>query len=133
MVDAAGTDVGIFGSNNVLAYANAGAVGICTDGGCRDTDEIILQKNPVWCRHISRTMVTGRVEFESMQEPVVVGGVTVRPGDVVVADGDGVVIVPHEAAADVARFAYQELRADKQGRRRLYEAAGRELDETVLE
>src|SRR5205823_12683191 len=133
MVDAAGTDCGIFGSNNVLDYVNRGAVGVCTEGGCRDTDEIILQRNPVWCRHISRTMVQGRVEFDSMQQPVVVGGVTVRPGDVVVADGDGVVVVPQEAAAEVARYAHQELSADKKGRRRLYEAAGRELDESVRE
>lgn len=133
MVDAAGTDCGIFGSNNVLDYINRGATGICTDGGCRDTDEIILQQNPVWCRHISRTMVQGRVEFHSMDEPVVVGGVKVHPGDVVVADGDGVVVVPQEAAADVARYAHQELSNDKKGRRRLYEAAGRALDATVLD
>jgi regulator of RNase E activity RraA len=133
MVDAAGTDVGIFGSNNVLDYANRGAVGICTDGGCRDTDEVILQRNPVWCRHISRTMVQGRVEFHSMQEEVTVGGARVRPGDVIVADGDGVVVVPLEAAADVATYAHQELGADKKGRRRLYEAGGRPLDETVTD
>ena len=132
MVDAAGTDCGIFGSNNVLDYINRGAVGVCTDGGCRDTDEIILQQNPVWCRHISRTMVQGRVEFHSMDEPVVVGGVLVRPGDVVVADGDGVVVVPQEAAEEVGRYAHQELSNDKKGRRRLYEAGGRPLDETVL-
>jgi regulator of RNase E activity RraA len=78
-------------------------------------------------------MVTGRVEFDSMQEPVVVGGVTVRPGDVVVADGDGVVVVPHEAAENVASYAHQELSADKKSRRRLYEAAGRELDESLLD
>jgi 4-hydroxy-4-methyl-2-oxoglutarate aldolase len=133
MVDAAGTDCGIFGSNNVLAYMNRGAVGICTDGGCRDTDEIILQRNPVWCRHISRTMVQGRVEFHSMQEPVLVGGVLVRPGDVVVADGDGVVVVPQETAADVARYAHQERSKDRRGRRRLYEAAGMPLDDSVLD
>ena len=132
MVDAAGTDCGIFGSNNVLEYINRGATGLCTDGGCRDTDEIILQKNPVWCRHISRTMVQGRVEFHSMEEPVVVGGVLVRTGDMVVADGDGVVVVPQEAAEEVARYAHQELSSDKKGRRRLYEASGRTLDETVL-
>jgi regulator of RNase E activity RraA len=133
MVDAAGTDCRIFGSNNVLAYINKGAAGICTDGGCRDTDEVILQQNPVWCRHISRTMVQGRVEFHSMEEPVVVGGVKVHPGDMVVADGDGVVVVPREAAADVARYAHQELSNDKKGRRKLYEAAGRALDATVLD
>lgn len=130
-IDASGTDVGLLGSNNVLEAINNGAAGIVTDGGCRDTDEVIIQRCPLWSRHISRTMVQGRLEFASTQEPIVLGGVVVRPGDIIVADGDGVVVVPTEAARDVAKWAHKEYSSDKQSRRRLYEAAGMDLDDTV--
>ena len=56
----------------------------------------------------------------------------VHPGDVVVADGDGVIVVPRKMAVDVAKYAHQELANDKVGRRKIYEAMGMELDNTVL-
>ena len=132
VVDASDTDVGLLGSNNVLEYIAKGASAIVTNGGCRDTDEVILQDCPVFCRHISRTMVQGRLEYHSMMEPVNCGGVLVRPGDVIVGDGDGIIVVPREKALDVAKWASKELASDKVGRRRLYEARGMKLDETVL-
>lgn len=60
-----------------------------------------------------------------------VGGVWVHPGDLVVADGDGVVVVPRERAEDVATWARRVADGDKAGRRRLYEQLGRPLDPTV--
>ena len=77
-------------------------------------------------------MVQGRVEYDTQQVPVNMGGVLIRPGDIVVADGDGVISVPVEHAETVTRYARQELENDKAGRRRLYEKLGRPLDETVL-
>jgi len=58
--------------------------------------------------------------------------VKVTPGDIVVADDDGVIIVPREVAADVARAARTEMEADKRSRRAIYESLGRPLDESVL-
>jgi len=63
---------------------------------------------------------------------VAIGGVSVYPGDIIVADGDGVVVVPRKVAYDVAKYAQQELSGDKAGRKKLYEALGWELDSTVL-
>jgi regulator of RNase E activity RraA len=108
-----------------------GAVGYVTNGGVRDTDELILQQVRFWSAMVSQSMVQGRLRFEAEGIPVEVGGVLVHPGDLVVADGDGVIVVPQAKAANVARYARRELDKDKVGRRRLYEALGRELDDTV--
>ena len=73
----------------------------------------------------------GRNEIESVNQPVSVGGVLIRSGDVIVADGDGVVVVPREYAIDVAKYAGAILNADKKGRRDLYEQLNIPLDQTV--
>lgn len=122
---------GFIGSNNALAWIAAGAVGVVTNGGARDTDELIKQKVPVYCRYISRTIRPGRVEFDAEQVPVNIGGATVRPGDVIVADGDGVVVVPAEIADKVAEQAWRHADHDKEGRRKLYKAMGMEEDWTL--
>jgi regulator of RNase E activity RraA len=132
VIDQSGVDAGLMGSNNSLAGVKAGARGYVTNGGVRDTDELIIEKVPFWSRFISQKMVQGRLQFDAMDIPVSVGGVTVHPGDVVVADGDGVIVVPRKIALDVAKYARRELEKDKVGRRRLYEELGMELDETVL-
>ncbi|MCL6633156.1 MAG: RraA family protein [Alicyclobacillus herbarius] len=131
VIDQSGVDVGIIGSNNSLACYAKGVRGIVTNGGVRDTDEIILQRIPVWSKFISQKMDQGRIRFEAKNVPVNIGGVVVYPGDVVVADGDGVIVVPQKIAKEVAKYARQELEKDKIGRRKLYEKLGWELDETV--
>ena len=133
VIDAAGLDVGFIGSNNCLGWMNRGAVGVVTNGGARDTDELIKQRCPVYSRYISRGFNPGRIEIDKIGVPVNCGGVLVRPGDVVVADGDGVVVVPVEKALEVAAIARTILDGDKQGRRRLYEQAGLPLDNTVTD
>lgn len=124
-------ECGYWGSNNSMAMQANGAVGIVTDGFARDTDEIILQKNPVACGGIGRTIIPGRVELMDVDVPVGCGGVMVRPGDIVGCDWDGVVVVPIEVAEDVLYFAAKIAIADKKGRRRLYDRLGKEPDETV--
>jgi len=132
VIDATGTgDVGFIGSNNSLSWIKAGARGVVTNMGCRDTDEIIKQRVPVYCRYISRGIRPGRLEFESINNPINCGGVLVHPGDVVVADGDGVIVVPREKAQLVAEIAIKIQETDKIGRRKLYEALGMPLDFTV--
>lgn len=124
-------DIGSIGSNNILAWVKAGAVGVVTDAGCRDTDEVGLEQVPMYLRKKGRGIRPGRNEIESINRPVVIGGVLVCPGDVVVADGDGVVVVPRAVAEQVAKFASEILVGDKAGRKSLYEDLGRPLDKTV--
>jgi regulator of RNase E activity RraA len=108
-----------------------GAVGIVTDGYCRDTDEVILQRTPVCARGRGRTITPGRVEFAEVQVPVDLGGALVRPGDIVGADGDGVLVVPIEVAAAVIPIAATILIRDMRTRRRHYQALGLPPDRTV--
>jgi regulator of RNase E activity RraA len=131
-LDLSGLEVGFWGSNVGLAAVAKGAEGVVIDGGCRDTAEIARQECAVWCRARARTTAIGRLEFESLNQVVNCGGVKVTPGDIVVADDDGVIIVPREVAADVARAARTEMEADKRSRRAIYESLGRPLDESVL-
>jgi 4-hydroxy-4-methyl-2-oxoglutarate aldolase len=131
VIDGADTHVGFIGSNNGFRWILDGAVGIVTNGGARDTDELIRQRCPVYCARIEKTIRPARLELESEQRAITCGGVLVRPEDVVVADGDGVVVVPNEVAEDVARYAREIAEADREARRALYGRAGLDLDETV--
>jgi 4-hydroxy-4-methyl-2-oxoglutarate aldolase len=129
--DAARADVGTIGSNNILAWKSGGAVGVVTDATARDTDEVATERMPLYFRRPGRGIRPGRNEIESVNRPIVCGGVLVIPGDVVVADGDGVVVVPRAVAPDVARYAKRILEGDKEGRRGLYRKLGLPPDPSI--
>ena len=129
--DAPNADVGSIGSNNILAWKQKGCVGVVTNATARDTDEIITQEVPLYLRHPGRGIRPGRNEMESVNRPVVVGGVLVMPGDVIVADGDGVLVVPRDQALQVAQYAHKILEGDKEGRRNLYQQLGMPEDPSV--
>lgn len=132
VIDQSNVNCGLMGSFNSLAFYMLGARGYVIEGGVRDTDELIRQRTPVWSRFVSQSMVQARLQFEAKNIPVCVGGVVVNPGDVIVADGDGVIVVPRNIAREVARYASRELDTDKQNRKRVYEQLGWELDDTVM-
>lgn len=129
--DANSVDVGSIGSYNILAWKKRGMVGVVTNATARDTDEIETQRVPLYFRGVGRGIRPGRNEIESVNRPVVCGGVLVIPGDVVVADGDGVVVVPRAVAAEVAGYARKVLEGDKAGRRELYRELGLADDPSV--
>jgi 4-hydroxy-4-methyl-2-oxoglutarate aldolase len=133
VIDQSGVNAGLMGSENTLGCVRRGARGFVSNAGVRDTDEIVLQKVPFWSAFCSQSMVQGRLAYESTNVPVEVGGVLVRPGDVVVGDGDGVIVVPSEAALDVARYADEEHRRDMAHRRKHYDALGMKPDGTVAQ
>lgn len=132
VIDGADTHVGFTGSNNTLGWILRGAVGVVTNGGARDTDELIRQGCRVYCARIEKTIRPGRIEFDAEQVPINCGGALVKPDDVVVADGDGVVIVPRHMAEDVAKYAQEVADGDREKRRALFKQAGFPEDETVL-
>ena len=128
---AEGADVGPVGSNNILGWKLKGCLGVVTNTTARDTDEIITEKVPLYYKQPGRGIRPGRIELESVNRPVSCGGALVVPGDVVVADGDGVVVVPRAKAEDVARYARKILDGDKRGRRGLYQKLGLPEDDSV--
>jgi regulator of RNase E activity RraA len=126
-----GPEVGFWGSENAMGAVVNGAVGIITDGYCRDTGEVELQRTPVVARHRGRTIIPGRIEAIETQGTIACGGVQVNPGDVVGADDDGVVVVPQAVAAEVAKHARAILLADMRARRDKYVVLGKTFDESV--
>jgi 4-hydroxy-4-methyl-2-oxoglutarate aldolase len=126
-----GPEVGFWGSENAMGAVVNGAVGIITDGYCRDTGEVELQRTPVVARHRGRTIIPGRIEAIETQGTIACGGVQVNPGDIVGADDDGVVVVPQAVAAEVAKHARAILLADMRARRAKYTTLGKTFDESV--
>jgi 4-hydroxy-4-methyl-2-oxoglutarate aldolase len=129
--DAERADVGSIGSFNILDWKARGMVGVVTNATARDTDEIETERVPLYFRRPGRGIRPGRNEIESVNRPIVCGGVLVMPGDVIVADGDGVLVVPRRQAAAVARYARRIMESDKGARRELYKKLGLPEDPSI--
>ena len=131
VIDAKGAVAGILGSNNTLQARVKGTVGFVIDGVCRDSYESMLQRTPVFCTVRSPAHPMGRIRVVSDGEQIVCAGVVVRPGDLVLGDDDGVVVVPQDIAAEVIDRAVKIQEADRPGRREGYAKLGLPPDETV--
>jgi len=136
VIDAGGIpECGFIGSNNSLGWAEKGVVGVVTNGGARDTDEIVkVKKISVYCNngYSSRGVRPGRLIAESYNFPISCAGVLVYPGDLIVADGDGVLVVPREHALKVVKIAWEIHIGDEKSRDKRYERPGIQPDETVI-
>lgn len=93
------------GSILALRLAKRGVAGMVSDGPVRDSGTIAELGLPLWCAGASAPLNLAKHHAVDMNVPIACGGVPVYPGDIVVADVDGVVIVPREMAAEVARDA----------------------------
>lgn len=132
VIDAKRTAAGILGSHNTLVGRCKGVVGYVIDGTCRDSYECIIQKTPLFCTVRSPAHPMGRIGPISDNEPIVCAGVEVKPGDVIIADDDGIMVIPKEIAEEVACRAKLIQDKDRPGRRTCYERLGLTLDETVM-
>ena len=122
---------GEIGSYNSLDMHIKGAAAIVTSGGTRDHDECVMQGVPIFAAHRNQAMTQGRVEYETYGVPVTTAGVQIKPGDIVVGEGELMLTAGVEAAQKVAQAARQENENDKRGRRALYEKAGLPPDDSV--
>jgi regulator of RNase E activity RraA len=99
------TDATVWGGIMTRAANTHGIAATVINGVCRDVEEIGTTGYPMWS--VGRFMRTGkdRVRLAAVQQPLSIGGVSVRPDDVVCGDADGIVVVPAERAAEVAAAA----------------------------
>jgi 4-hydroxy-4-methyl-2-oxoglutarate aldolase len=126
-----GPEVGVWGSANSMEMMAKGVAGIVTNGDCRDTAEVTLQKTPVCASKRGRTIIPGRVELVEAQTRIACGGVQVCPGDIIGCDDDGVIVVPSAVSEPVAVHARAVLLKDMRSRLDLYKRLGLPSDATV--
>jgi regulator of RNase E activity RraA len=106
-----------FGELSATSLLARGVAGCVIDGGCRDTRFILDEGFPVFARHVTPEDSTWRWRVTATQVPVTIGTVTVSPGDWVVGDDDGVVVVPAAVAADVLAEAERKTGTESEIRR----------------
>jgi regulator of RNase E activity RraA len=128
VIDARGrTDATVWGDLLTEAARRRGIAGTVIDGVCRDSERTVQLEYPIFTR--GRTMRTGksRLGLAGTQVPVAIGAVRVEPGDLILGDGDGILVVPASRHREVARAAREIAAAENRIRRAI--TAGESLAE----
>lgn len=136
VVDAAGeTETSIWGGLMAGLCQHKGVVGAVVDGAIRDIDEIKSLRFPIFSRAVvprsTHSPYSKRLEPIEINVPIQCGGVLVSPGDVVLADEVGVVVVPLASAADVLKRAQEQAVQEEATRERIRQ--GRTVEELLAE
>ena len=113
VADAMGvTDAGIFGDILAARMRKRGVGALVTDGVMRDGAGVAASKLPVWCAGVAAPASVAGLTFVGWQDPVACGGVAVFPDDVIVADGDGCVVIPAALVEEVAKAGPEQERLE---------------------
>lgn len=113
VIDAMGiTDAGVFGDILCARMVKRGAAGLITDGVIRDRAGVMQTGLPIWARGAAAPPSVAGLTFTGWQETVGCGGVCVVPGDVIVADADGAVVIPAAMVEEVTAEAIEQERME---------------------
>ncbi|WP_418320324.1 ribonuclease activity regulator RraA [Piscinibacter sakaiensis] len=113
VVDAMGVaDAGIFGDILCARMAKRGVAGLVTDGVVRDLAGVLGSGLPVWCSGAAAPPSVAGLTFVAWQQPIACGGVAVFPGDVIVVDDDGAVLIPANLLDEVLVAAPEQERLE---------------------
>jgi regulator of RNase E activity RraA len=114
IADARGTTAAAtFGDIVVMRMAKRGVAGIVTDGAVRDRNGLLQIGLPIWTAGITAPPPAGQLMLAAWQEPIDCGGVAVFPDDIIVADADGVIVLPSGLAIEVAAAGLEQERLDE--------------------
>jgi regulator of RNase E activity RraA len=102
------TDAGIFGDILCARMAKRKVGALITDGVMRDMEGVLATSLPVWCAGAAAPASVAGLTFINWQEPIGCGGVAIFPGDTIVADGDGAVVIPQALLAEVTEAAAEQ-------------------------
>jgi regulator of RNase E activity RraA len=112
-------EVALMGELSAQTLAAKGVLGYVVDGGSRDTDLVLEQGFPVWCSFLTPSDIVERWIPDAYGAPIDIGGVTIATGDFLLADRDGVVIVPHAIAEEAVRRTEEVMSTESDMRRAL--------------
>jgi 4-hydroxy-4-methyl-2-oxoglutarate aldolase len=98
-----------------------GVRGYVADGGCRDVDFILRLEFPVWCRYFTPRDIVGYWLPEEFDQPIRIGEVTIRAGDLALGDRDGMVILPEDRAAEIVAAAEAAINTENLVRKAILE------------
>lgn len=112
-------EVAMMGELSAQTLAARGVLGFVVDGGSRDTELVLEQRFPVWCSFLTPSDIVARWIPDAYGAPVDIGGVTISTGDFLLADRDGVVIVPRAIAEDVVTRTEEVVSTESDMRRAL--------------